>query len=59
METTSGTQRAAIRMMRERNLGAVYTVKGWIFPEDVRQSVEVADVVLRSLRAPGACDQMR
>ena len=42
-------QKQALHELNERNIGAIRVESGWVWPEDLRQSEEVAKAVLRTL----------
>lgn len=44
-------QRTALGIMRERNLGAVLTVIGWVWPHQIRESEQAALAVVEVLCA--------
>ena len=45
----TGDQKQALRMMAERNIGAMVTRFGWTWPETVRNNDEAAGEVIRIL----------
>jgi hypothetical protein len=45
----SETQRKALTAMAEQNVGALPVNGKWIFPEHVRQSESIAEIVLARL----------
>ena len=44
-------QKLALRMMSDRNIGAMVTRFGWTWPETVRNNEEAAGEVIRILEA--------
>jgi hypothetical protein len=47
----TGDQKQALRMMAERNIGAMVTKFGWTWPETVRNNDAAAGEVIRILEA--------
>jgi hypothetical protein len=51
MTTLTATQKTALRMMGEENLGAILIKDfGWVWPEDIRNSEEAAKAVVARLQ---------
>lgn len=48
-DTTTDTQRQALRELANRNTGALLTSRGWTWPQHVRESEEAAQAVLTTL----------
>jgi len=49
MKPMTSDQKLALRMMSERNLGAVVTRFGWTWPCQIRHSEEIASAVVEVL----------
>lgn len=47
----TATQKTALELMRERNLGAVLTGLGWVWPQGIRKSDDAALAVIEALCA--------
>jgi hypothetical protein len=51
MTTLTATQKTALRMMGEENLGAILVQGlGWVWPQDIRDSEKTAEAVVARLQ---------
>lgn len=53
MTVLSKVQRKALRAMSDQRVGSIYTAQGWVFRDDVRNSINAAKAVLASLTCKG------